>query len=47
MPFWEDLSPSVKRYLIVAVVLLGALLGLRQCASGGSGGGPPPRGVVR
>jgi len=47
MPFWDDLSSSVKRYIIVGVVLLGALLALRNCATPGSTGGPPPRGVQR
>ena len=31
MSFWEDLSPLVKRYIIVAGVLLGALLAMRTC----------------
>jgi hypothetical protein len=45
--FWDDLSSNVKRYLIVAVVLLGVLLALRTCAKPGGSGGPPPRGVMR
>jgi hypothetical protein len=47
MSFWDDLSPSVKRYLIVGVLLGAALLGLRTCAAPGTGAPPPPRGVVR
>jgi hypothetical protein len=48
MQFWDDLSPLVKRYLIVAVVLACALLAFRKCAGpGSSSGAPPPRGAVR
>jgi len=42
MPSWEDLSPAVKRYAIVAAVLLAAVLALRVC--GGSGGSAAPAG---
>jgi hypothetical protein len=31
MPSWEDLSPAVKRYAIVAAVLLAAILAFRSC----------------
>jgi hypothetical protein len=36
MAFWDDLSPAVKRYAIVAVVLLAAILAFRACVVGGS-----------
>jgi len=48
MSFWEDLSPGVKRYAIVAVVLLIALIGYRACSSSGTESKTlPPRGIVR
>jgi hypothetical protein len=49
MSFWEDLSPSVKRYIIVGAIGVVALLGVRACVnSGGTGGGHvPPRGLQR
>lgn len=49
MSFWEDLSPSVKRYIIIAAVGIVALLGVRSCLSsgGGAGGHAPPRGLQR
>ena len=47
MSFWEDLSPGIKRYAMVAVVLLVVLLGYRQCASSTqSSGAAPQRGIV-
>jgi hypothetical protein len=33
MSWWEDLSPAVKRYAIVAVVLLAVILAFRACGS--------------
>lgn len=36
MPSWDDLSPAVKRYAIVAAVLLAAMLAFRACGSGDS-----------
>ena len=36
MAFWDDLSPAVKRYAIVAVVLLAAVLAFRACTGVGS-----------
>jgi hypothetical protein len=51
MSFWEDLSPSVKRYIIIGALGVVSLLGVRACISGGGGGGAgghaPPRGLVR
>ena len=47
MSLWEDLSPLVKRYVIIAVVLVGALLALRTCMSPQQGGPVPPRGLTR
>jgi hypothetical protein len=49
MEFWEEMSPGVKRYLVIGAVLLVGLLTFRHCitapASGGSGPAPK-RGVV-
>ena len=48
MSFWEDLSPGVKRYAIIAVVLLLGLLSFRMCTSGGAENKTlPPRGLKR
>ena len=48
MSFWDELSPAVKRYMVVAVVLVGVLLGLRACMTPSAGGGHvPPRGLSR
>jgi len=48
MSFWEDLSPGVKRYAIIAVVLLIGVIAFRMCSSGGSESKTlPPRGIVR
>ena len=47
MSLWQDLSSLVKRYIIVAVVLVGALLALRTCVSPQQGGSVPPRGLSR
>jgi hypothetical protein len=33
MAFWEDLSPAVKRYAIVAAVLISGLLAFRSCTA--------------
>jgi hypothetical protein len=41
MPFWDDLSPGVKRYAIVAAVLLAALFAFRHCG-GPSTNAPMP-----
>ena len=47
MPSWDDMSPGVKRYAIVAAVLLAGLLAFRACIVSGPGptGKPVPRGV--
>ena len=47
MSFWEDLTPGVKRYLIIAVVAVAALLAFRSCFGPEADANPPPRGVVR
>jgi hypothetical protein len=47
MSFWDELSPGVKRYAIIAAVLLVALLAFRKCTSPSASGTPPPRGMVR
>jgi hypothetical protein len=44
MSFWEELSPSVQRYIIIAAVLLAGLILFRTCAGPESDGEPPPRG---
>ena len=31
MSFWEDMSPGVKRYLIIGAVLVVGLLAFRSC----------------
>lgn len=43
----DQLSPAVKRYAVIAAVLLVALLAVRTCSSGPAGGGgkPTPRGL--
>lgn len=33
MSFWEDLSPGVKRYLIIGGLLLVGLLAFRSCVT--------------
>jgi hypothetical protein len=46
MSFWEELSPSVKRYIVFAAVLLVALLAFKKCVpSTARGGHAPPRGL--
>jgi hypothetical protein len=45
MSFWEDLSPNVKRYLIFALVMIGALLAFRKCTGPSTAGEPAPRGL--
>ena len=41
MSFWDDLSPAVKRYAIVAAVLLAVILAFRACNRSGSGSTAP------
>jgi hypothetical protein len=43
---WEDLDQNVKRYLIIAVLVLGALLAFRACGGSEAASPPPPRGIV-
>jgi hypothetical protein len=31
--FWQNLSPGTRRYIIVALVLLGAMLVFRRCTA--------------
>jgi hypothetical protein len=31
MEFWEEMSPGVKRYIVIGAVLLIALLAFRKC----------------
>ncbi|MGD8862906.1 MAG: hypothetical protein PVI30_23030 [Myxococcales bacterium] len=45
MSFWEDLDPRVKRYVVVAILLLGALLAFRACGGSEVPTEPPPRGA--
>jgi hypothetical protein len=47
MSFWEELSPAVKRYLIIAALAIAGLLAARSCFGPESSANPPPRGVVR
>jgi hypothetical protein len=49
MEFWEEMSPGVKRYIMIGALLLVGLLAFRHCitAPAASTGGPTPqRGVV-
>jgi hypothetical protein len=45
MSFWEDLSPGVRRYIILALALLGLLLAFRKCTAPDHSAPPPPRGL--
>ena len=45
MSFWENLTPGVRRYLVLAVVLLGLLLVFRKCTAPDTSAPPPPRGL--
>jgi hypothetical protein len=47
MSFWEDMSPAVKRYLVIAAVAVVALLAARSCFGPESSAEPPPRGAQR
>jgi hypothetical protein len=47
MSFWEDLSPSVKRYLTIAVLVVVALIAVRSCFGPETESEPPPRGAQR
>lgn len=47
MAFWEDMSPAVKRYLVIAAVVVVGLIAARSCIGPESGGSPPPRGAQR
>jgi hypothetical protein len=47
MDFWQELSPAVKRYLILAAVLVVGLLVVRSCFGPETEVTPPPRGVSR
>jgi len=47
MSFWEDLSPSVKRYLAIAAFALIALIAARSCLGPEVESEPPPRGAKR
>jgi hypothetical protein len=47
MSLWDDLSPLVKRYLIVAAVLIVGVIGLRTCMTPKDDGQLPPRGLTR
>lgn len=45
MSFWEDLSPAVKGYLGIAVVLILLVLAYRSCSES-EDSAPPPRGYA-
>jgi hypothetical protein len=45
MSFWENLSPGVRRYIVLAVALLGLLLAFRKCTAPDPSAPPPPRGL--
>jgi hypothetical protein len=45
MSFWEDLSPSVKRYITIAAIAVVALIAVRSCFGPETEGEPPPRGA--
>jgi hypothetical protein len=45
MAFWENLSPGVRRYIVLALVLLGLLLAFRKCTGPDLSAPPPPRGL--
>ena len=47
MSFWEDLSPSIKRYIAIAVIAVVALIAARSCFGPESEAEPPPRGAQR
>jgi hypothetical protein len=47
MSFWEDLSPTVKRYLTIAAIAVVALIAARSCFGPESESEPPPRGAQR
>ena len=46
MEFWDDLSPAVKRYAIIGVLLLLGLMAFRSCIGPEAEGTPPPRGAA-
>ena len=43
---WEDLDPNVKRYALVAVILIAGLLAFRSCGGSEAPSDPPPRGIT-
>jgi hypothetical protein len=45
MSFWENLSPGVRRYIVLGLVLLGLLLAFRRCSAPDASAPPPPRGL--
>jgi hypothetical protein len=45
MSFWDDLSPSVKRYIVIGAVVLVGLIAMRSCFGPEADGEPPPRGA--
>jgi hypothetical protein len=45
MSFWEDLSPMVRRYIVIGALLVVGLLAFRTCLGGpASEADRPPRG---
>lgn len=46
MDFWEDLSPAVKRYVVLGAALLLLVISLRTCVGPETSANPPPRGAV-
>lgn len=44
--FWEDLSPAVKGYVSIALVLIVLLIAYKSCSEPDEQAAPMPRGYV-